>query len=146
MHFTCAVEIDARREKAVEVFCNREKQKLWQSGLISIEQLEGEPFESGSKARMSFRDGKREFELYETVQENRLPDTFVGEYETPGICWNSMTSRFRELPSGSTQFEAEVVYRLDALPVRLMGWLMPWVFRKQVQKYLDAFRELVENE
>ena len=146
MKFTCSVDIDAPIDRVFELFDNQENMKKWQPDLLSIEHLSGTPRQPGAKSRLKYKNGKHEFDLIETIIENTPPHKFSGEYETEGVCWNTMKSSFTQIGENKTRYQASIEYKFYGLMVRIMALIMPWVFRKQVQKYLDNFKAFVETE
>ncbi len=136
--------INANREKVVELFDNPDNLAKWQPGFISMEHIEGEHGQVGSKYRMKYKMGKREIEMIETILERNLPETFAGTYEANKV-WNKIVNHFEELPDGKTKYWTENEFRMSGM-MKLMAWLMPGAFKKQSQKYLDLFKEFVEKE
>ena len=110
--------------------------------LISIEPISGPPGEVGSKARLQFK----QFDLIETITVKDMPREFSGSYEAAGICSNTMQNRFTPLGENRTRYEAEVDYQFTGKMVKLMAFLMPWMFKRQVQQYLERFKALAERE
>jgi len=49
------------------------------------------------------------------------------------------------LPNGYTRYEAEVEYtKISNFMVKIMSWLMPGMFKKQVMKWMVQFKNFVE--
>ena len=131
------------REKVVEHFSNRDNQPKWFDDLKSVEVVEGVAGETGSKSLLTYNS----FELHETVLENRLPDEFVGDYLTKGTCRNKMKSSFHQIDENRTRYDVEVTdYEFYGLMVKVMAFVMPGAFKKQVNNYLARFKEVVEIE
>ena len=146
MKFRCSVDIDVPRDFAVELFADKSNLPDWQPEFLSVESIDGNPGQSGTTTWMKYQSGKHKFDLYETVRTNNLPQEFVGEYETPGTCWNTMRSTFVDTAKDKTHYEAEIEYKFYGFMIRMMALFMPRVFRKQTQKYLDNFKVFAERE
>src|SRR5688572_20621412 len=68
MHYRLELEINAPRERVVELFLDPDNLQKWQPDLVSFEQIgSGAPREVGAKSKQVHRMGKREFEMIETI-------------------------------------------------------------------------------
>lgn len=145
MTFTCSVDIQLPIDRTVALFEDPEHLDKWQDGFISMEHLSGNPGEPGSQTRFLYRIGKREIELIETIRINNLPEVFEGLYEATAMT-NVMTNRFSKLGDAGTRWEAGIEYtHFNGLMPRLMVWILPGMFRKQTQKWLDQFKTFAES-
>ena len=147
MKLECQVDIRAPRNKVVELFDCPDNLGEWQDGFQSFEMIEGSPGEVGSKARLVYLMGKKRMELIETITVNDMPREFSGRYEHIHMD-NTMRNFFEEIEGGrATRYRAEVEYtELKSLMVRVMAKLFPGMFKKQVQKWINQFRDFVERE
>ena len=146
MKFTCKVDIDAPIQKVVELFNNPDNLRKWQDGFISFEHISGNKGEAGSKSRLLYKAGKNGMELIETILVNNLPQEMKGLYEHKHMV-NTMSNLFTELENNKTRYVAEIEYTkfIGFIP-RMMSLLMPGLFKKQTQKFLNRFKRFVENE
>ncbi|MDE5419623.1 SRPBCC family protein [Labilibaculum sp. DW002] len=143
MKYTDEIEINQPINKVVELFDNEDNLFKWMNGLQSIEHLEGKPGEKGSTTKMLFKEGKREIEMIETILENKLPEEFTATYEAKGV-YNLAKISFVSLTDSKTKYLTEQEFQLKGF-IKLIGWLMPGVFKKQTNKYLKMFKEFAEN-
>ena len=112
---------------------------------MGAEHISGEVGAVGSKMMLRYKIRKREMNLEETVLENNLPDTFVGEYATDTMT-NTMANTFFEVNDSETRWEAEIHYTaLNGWLIKVMAFLFPGMFKKQTQKWLNQFKSFVEN-
>lgn len=146
MKFTCTVDVDVPRDFAAALFVDKANHHHWQPEFRSVESVSGAPDEPGTVTRMKYQSGNQKFDLIETVRVNQLPNEFLGEYETPGTCWNTMHSKFLSLSDRTTRYEAQIEYRFDTLMLKLMALFVPRLFKKQTQRYLDNFKRYAERE
>ena len=146
MQFSCTVEIDQPIDRVVELFDDPANRHHWQDGYVGSEHLSGTPREPGAKARLHFLNGNREMELIETITVRNVPHEFRGLYEHEHMV-NTMTHRFTSLEAHKTRWDAEIEYTkfIGVMP-KLMATLMPGMFRKQTQKWLDQFKAFAERE
>lgn len=143
--FTCTVDIDLPRTRVVELFDDPENMKHWQDGFESYGHVSGNPGKTGAQAIIKYNMKGRKFDLLETVTKNALPDELHGSYEGD---WgkNTMNNYFEELGPHKTRWRAELEYiEVNSLMMKLMGFLMPGMFRKQTQKWLDQFKVFAEK-
>ena len=81
MKYSKEIIIDLPREEVVKLFDSEENMYKWMEGLQSTEQLEGTPGQVGAKMKLSFKMGKREIDMVETITHRNLPEEFFGTYE-----------------------------------------------------------------
>ena len=145
MKFTCSVEIDLPVEKVVELYDDPENLIEWQDGFVAIEPISGTPGEEGAKSKMVYMIRDQEMEIIETIKVNNLPEEKTGLYEHKHMV-NTMTSRFKEISPDKSLYEAEIEYtKFIGFVPKLMAFLMPGVFKKQTQKWLDQFKTFAES-
>ncbi len=144
MKFSCQIIINQPLERIVELWQNPDNNKYWQDGFERIEHLSGTPGEINAKSMLYFKNGQREMVLQETILKNDLPNEFIGLYEHSHMI-NTMSSRFSSVNDQSTLYEAEIEYtKFIGIIPKLMSILLPWVFKRQVQKWLKQFKEFAE--
>ena len=144
MKYTCSIDIDKPLEEVVRLFDNPDNLKYWQPGLQSYERLSGVPGEPGAQAALQYKMGNREIEMIETVVDRNHPHEFTNRYEAKGVT-NISTSIFEPINEHRTRYRSEQEFLLSGF-MKLMGWFMPGAFRKQSEKYLQQFKEYVENQ
>jgi len=146
MKFTCSVTINAPLEKVVALFNNKEKLKEWQEGFESITHLSGSEGSVGAKSKIIYRRGKHTIELTETILASNLPYEITGLYEHIHMS-NTMRNSFTTINNGQTLWESHIEYaKFKKLMPNIMAWLMPGMFKKQTQKWLDNFKFFAEKE
>lgn len=145
MKFTCSVDINLPINRVVELFDNVDNLKHWQDGFISHENVSGPPGESGSISRFKYKSGKREINLTETIVINDLPVEFKALYEAKEMT-NTMSNKFSSLTENSTHYSAEINYiKFNGFMIKLMATIFPGMFKKQVQKWLNHFKDFCER-
>ena len=145
MKFTCTVEIQKPLNETVNLWNNFENLKEWQDGFEGIEHISGTQGEPGAKTKMFYSSGKRKIILEETVIVNNLPEEFTGRYEAKEMV-NTMKNSFSSKSDNSTIWTAEIEYsEFRGFIPKLMSKLMPGMFKKQTQKWLDQFKTFAES-
>lgn len=94
--------------------------------------------------KLVFQRGKGEFEMVETIVRYEFPDHFDATYETEGV-YNKVSNTFLSTSENSTKWISENEFQFDSIPMKIMGFLMPWMFKKQSQKYMDLFKDFAES-
>lgn len=145
MKFTCITDINAPREKVIKLFDDPDNLKEWQDGFQSFEHISGEPGTPGAKSRLVYIMRGKPMELIETVLVRDLPYEFSGTYEHIHMT-NTLKNYFEDLSDGRTRWRSECHYtQLNGFMIKLMARLFPFIFKKQVQKWNDQFRDFVER-
>ena len=147
MKFTCYVDIELPIEKVIELFDNPDNMKHWQDGFVSFTNISGTPGQPGAKSRIIYKmgKGKKQMELIETVLVRNLPHEFSGTYEHKNMT-NSMKNSFVKKGPAQTRWQADIEYtKLSGFMIKMMAFLMPGMFKKQVQKWMDQFKAFAEK-
>ncbi len=145
MKFTCSVVIDAPIDQVIQLFDNPDHLKEWQDGFISFEPLSGTPGTPGAKSLLTYKHGKREMQLIETITAKNLPKEFSGTYEHKHMD-NAVTCSFKALSHNTTRMDYLVHYtKFKGFIPKLMAFLMPGLSKKYTQKWLDQFKDFVER-
>ena len=146
MEFTCSVTINQPIEKVTELFNNPDNLKEWQDGFVRMEHLIGEPGAVGSQTKLVYLIRGKEMELIETILVNELPFEFTGRYEAKTMV-NTMKNTFTPLGDNQTQYDAYLQYtEFNGFIVKAMAFLMPGMFKKQTQKWLNQFKAFAEKQ
>lgn len=146
MKYKGSIMVNQSRARVVEAFMDEAAMKKYQDGFQKKELLSGTKGTDGAKSRMYYQHGKREMILEETIVANRLPETFEAFYHHEQMD-NTMKCTFVEVDNGQTRYEYEFEYtRMNWVIPRLIAILFPSVYRKQAEKWMKQFKELLENE
>jgi len=144
MQYTIRVDIDLPREAVFESYTNPHVYRTWMESLVSLEILEGEPGEVGTRTQMAHKMGKREIGMLETVTHREFPSRFVATYAADGV-WNQAINHFEELEGGGTEWVMETEFRCKGI-MWLMTTLMPGMFKKQTRQTMEAFKAFIEGQ
>ena len=139
-----SIELDKSLEEVVAVFEDRNQIGDWQRGFVSLEEMEGAPGANGSKAILCYRNRGRDMTMIETITDNGLPHHFHGRYDMDGIR-NVQRNFFKDLGNGRTEWRSESTFEFDSFLMKVMGKLMPGMFRKTSQRFMDDFKDWMEN-
>ncbi len=145
MRFECSTDINVPIDKAVALFNDPLNFKEWQDGFISYEPISGIPRTKGAKSKITYINGRHKIELTETIEVMNLPKEMTAFYEHKHGS-NTMTNRFTQLPGQKTRYTSGVgnIKSIGIIP-KLMALLMPGMFKKQNQKWMDQFKAFAEK-
>ncbi len=143
MKYSNEILIDQPREKTIELFDNPDNLKYWQKGLMSYDHLSGAPGQAGAKARFRFKSGKREFEMIETITENKLPDEMHSTYDVQGV-HNIQKNYFKD-EGDKTRWVSESEFQFSGF-MKIMAFF--WgskAFSKQSMSFMVDFKSFAEG-
>lgn len=143
MKYTSEIVIDRPINRVIELFDNPENLKEWMDGLVSFECISGVPGQVGAKSRLVFKMGKGEMEMIETITVRNLPDEFTGTYEAKGV-FNIVKNTFVVISENKTKYTTEQEFQFYGF-MKIIGLLLPGMFKKQSMKYLVDFKKFVEK-
>ncbi|MEE9407092.1 MAG: hypothetical protein V3V28_03345 [Polaribacter sp.] len=146
MKFICSVIINSSKNNVAKLFGNPDFLGEYQDGFLRKKHISGEAGKEGSISKMYYKMGKGEMELTETILKNELPNSFSAFYFHKHT-ENTMTSTFITLDENITELSAEIDYTaLKGFMVKIIAFLFPSFFKKQVQKWLKNFKVFVEKQ
>ena len=141
MTFSCAVEINANIDKVQSIFLDSNTLKHYQDGFISKTLISGNEGTKGAKSKLIYE----KLELIETILNNDLPNEFLGLYEHKHMT-NTMKVSFAAIANNRTLYTTVIEYtKFNGLVIKVMAKLFPGLFKKQVQKWLNQFKQYVER-
>ncbi|MEP2936454.1 MAG: SRPBCC family protein [Gilvibacter sp.] len=141
-----SITINKPRHTVVALFEDPKNLAEYQDGFKRKELLSGAELQDGSKAKMHYKQGKRDMVLTETVLSNKLPDFFEAHYHHKHMD-NTMKSTFVAINETQTRYDYLVHYtRISWVLPKLIAVLYPGMFRKQVEKWMRQFKAFTENQ
>jgi len=142
--YTVEITIDLPRDRVIELFENRDNLYAWQPGLESFEHVSGEPGHPGAKSKLVYLNGKQRIELTETITKRELPVEYNASFDSD-IGINTIQNRFIELGPQRTQWVSTVQYEFAGFMMKMMGFVVPGMFRKQNLKFMNYFKAFCED-
>ena len=82
--------------------------------------------------------------LTETITKINFPEEFHATYETKGVR-NIQHNYFYKIDTTNTKWVSVTEFQFSGLGMKLIGAIMPGVFKKQSRKYLEDFKNFAEN-
>ena len=143
MKYTLSNTINKPLEEVIEKFKDTEGAKQWMEGLQKIEHISGTPGEVGAKSNFYFLHKKKEMKISETILEQNFPNQIKFAYQSP-MGNNEVEMLFEKLSDNSVKQTNNSYFELKGY-MKVMGFLMKGMFKKQSLKYLTAFKNYVEK-
>ncbi len=143
MKYTVNIEIALPRNLVIEKFDNEDNIKHWQKGFVSMEHLSGEKGKTGATSKLTYKMGKREIEMIETITFLDPPEAFHLTFDARNV-YNIQENYFEELPNGNTKWISKNEFRFSGF-MKFMGFLMPGAFKKQSCNYMEDFKAFAEK-
>lgn len=144
MKYTTEITVHVPRQEFIKKMDSIDNLKHWQQGLKNCQVISGAPGEVGSKMELSYRMGKRDLVLVETIMKRDLPKELHATYDTKGV-HNIQKNYFKDIDGESTLWISETEFQFSGLMMKMMGFLMPGAFKKQSVKYMQDFKAFVED-
>lgn len=143
MQYSRQIEINLPRDQTAALFDDPDNLSKWMQGLVSFEHLDGEPGTKGARSRIMCVQGNREIEIIETIEDRVMPERLIAIYTTKGM-WNRCEQYLEETPQGTTIWRQENEFRCSGMMMKLMTMLMPFMFKRETEKQMRAFKEFAE--
>ena len=141
MKFKCSTIINKPIEDVTKAFLDVESMKYSHNGFIDKYLIDGNTNEVGAKYKLKFE----KFEMTETIIENNLPHSFSGLYEHKHMT-NTMNTYFEAIDTNKTKFSSVIEYtEFKGFMIKIISKLLPSMFKKQGEKWLERFKIYVEN-
>ena len=144
MKYSLETIINKPRAEVWKVFDDPNNMDKWQPSLTKIERLEGTAGQPGSVAKLTFKNGDREFSLIEKVtyraEPERLDGIYVNEYAD-----NPVKNTFLENGNDKTLWKVDVEFKFKTMLMRLLGPFVKKRFVANTQRDMDRFKALVER-
>ena len=141
--YSCDVEIGLPRSRVIELFDDPDNLLKWQPDLIRFEPLSGTPGRPGATSRLTYRAGKGELEMIETITERDLQDVFSGTYKTKmGV--TEIRNRFIDR-GNTTRWIVDTEYKASGM-MKILSPFLRGVIRKQTQTVVDNFKAFAESQ
>ena len=143
MKYTLSNTINRPMAEVMQKFKDPEGVKHWMEGLTRIEHLSGTPGEVGAKSDFYFLHKNKEMKITETILEQNLPRQIKFGYQS-GMGYNEVELRFEELDAHTVKQTSNSYFEMRGL-MKVFGFLMQGLFKKQSMKYMNAFKAYVEK-
>ena len=145
MKYTLELTINKPRTEVWRIFDDPTNMDKWQPSLLKIERREGMPGHPGSVAKLTFKNGEREYSLIEKVTHREEPEQLDGVYENE-FADNVIRNMFSDSGNAATLWRVEVEFHFKTLVMKALGPLMKKRFAANTQRDMERFKKFVEKE
>jgi len=144
LRYSTQITVARSRDDVIAIVQDPAQAPHWMEGFVSAEPVEGEPWAVGSTSKLTFKMGKRDMVMVETILSNTLPEGYTCQYTTNGVR-NEIENRFVAVTETETRWEMDNIFEFSGFMMKLMGTLMPFMFKKQTTTYARNFKAYAEN-
>ncbi len=143
MKYTLSNTINGSLAEVVQKFTEPNGAIHWMEGLQKIERFSETPYEVGAKSNFHFIHRDKEMQISETILEQNLPGQIKFGFQS-SMGYNEVEMLFEQLPDSRVKQTNNTYFELTGL-IKVFGFLMKGMFKKQSLKYMTAFKEYVEQ-
>ena len=143
MKYSKEILIELPREEVITKMENPDNFKHWQKGFISYNHISGDPGKEKARSKLKYKMGKREVEMIETIEKNRLPNKLFLTYDAKGV-FNRQKNYFEEVSKNSTKWISDNEFECSGF-MKIIAFLMPKSFEKQTYIYMKDFKAFAEE-
>ena len=143
MKYTLSNTINRSLEEVVQKFSEPDGAMHWMEGLQKIERLSETPHEVGAKSNFHFLHKNKKMQITETILEQNLPSQIKFAFQS-SMGYNEVEMLFESLSDTSVKQTNNTYFELKGF-MKVFGFLMKGLFKKQSMKFLTAFKEYVEQ-
>ncbi|HEU5486531.1 MAG TPA: SRPBCC family protein [Microlunatus sp.] len=154
MKYTVGIEVALPRETVAQLLADPAHLQKWLRGLVLHEPLNGEHGQLGTTSRVVMQLGKQKVECTEIITRREpvdlhdIPEDSVVHFDREIVgegMWNAVRDQLTVTGPQTTLWQSESEYRFSGVLMRLVGLLMPGVFRKQSQQHMQDFKAFAEH-
>lgn len=115
----------------------------WMEGLQRSEHLSGTPGQAGAKTDFYFVNKGKEMKITETILEANMPRQIKFAYDSQ-MGYTEVEMRFEKITDTTTKQTNNSYFKMNGV-MKLLGFLLKGLVKKQSKKYLEAFKAFVEK-
>jgi carbon monoxide dehydrogenase subunit G len=139
------VIINKSREDVWRVFDNPENMKGWQPTLKKYEHQSGQPRQVGAVSKLTYEEKGREIVMTEAITGRDVPGELSGRY-TMRQATNKVSNKFVSLDESKTEWVMICRFSFKGFSWKLISPLMRGAMRKRIEKSMNLFKQLAENQ
>lgn len=143
MRYSFDIKIEKPLDVVIEKFKDEEGLKHWLYGFQKVEHISGIPGTKGAVSDFYFLHKKREMKMGETILEENLPKSIKFGYQSP-MGYNEVETVFKPINESNLKLTSNNYFKLEGM-MKVFGWLMPGMFKKQSLKYMTNFKAYCES-
>ena len=137
------IVINQNINTVIDLFDNPYNMKEYMEGIESYKVLSGKIREVGTKAEIIVSIEDKKIIMIEEIITNNLPEEKKVTYTADGV-YNIVINRFIKVSDNQTKVINDQEFQLEGF-MKIMGFFMSGVFKKQSRIYLTDFKDFAEN-
>ncbi|WP_299670976.1 SRPBCC family protein [uncultured Polaribacter sp.] len=142
MNYIERIEINKPIEEVITLFNNPKYYTKWMPGVSTHEIIKGKNKEAGSVSMYQIMLNGKDNEMNESIIKNNGPE-ILAEYTINGIV-NTQKTTFIALDNETTLYQIDENFDLKGF-LKIIGFFLPGMFKKQTKKFALAFKNFAEN-
>ena len=143
MKVVCSIEIDKPAAGLADLMTDFTKSPSWMADLSSCKMISGQPGGVGSKAAMTFTNGKRVMTFTATLVAKDVPRMVRSELESSMLHIEAIAT-FQALNQGKTLLKFEQNFTFKGF-AKLAGYIMKSQIKNQQQEHIAGFKRFAES-
>jgi hypothetical protein len=143
MRYTLSNTINKPIAEVAKKFMDPDGAKQWMEGLERTEHISATPGEVGAKSDFYFLNRGKEMKISETILEQNMPNQIKFGYQS-SMGYNEVEMIFEEIDENSVRQTNNSYFELKGF-MKLMGFLMKNMMKKQTMTYLKGFKKYAEQ-
>lgn len=144
MKYTVSNTINKPLDEVVAKFMEPDGSLNWMEGLQRIERLTEPSYVVGAKSNFHFIHRNKPMVISETILEENLPRQIKFGFTSP-MGYNEVEMIFEPIDDNSVKQINNSYFELKDF-MKIMGFFMKSMFKKQSMTYLNAFKAYAEKE
>ena len=144
MKYKLELTINKPRAEVWKIFDDPNYMDKWKPSLIKVERLEGTAGQPGSIAKLTFKNGEREFSLIEKVTYRAEPEHLDSVFENE-FADNPVKNTFLEKGMIETLWKVDVEFKFKTILMRIVGPFVKKRFVANTQRDMERFKTLLES-
>ena len=143
MKYSIELIINKSRDEVWDTFDSVENLYKWMPTLKEFKHESGEAGQPGAKSKLIYQEGKRVFEMIETVTSRVNPEEFSGTYEMKGTK-NSIKNTFTDLGENKTKWHLDSEFEFGGV-YKFISPFIKGMIVKRTKTNMNSFKDLAEG-
>lgn len=143
MKYTFDIIIDKPLDEVIEKFQDVDGLKHWMDGFQRVEHISGTPGKKDAESIFHFKHKNKDMQIREKILEEDLPQRIKFGYHS-SMGYNEVETIFEKVGEDKVKLTSNNFFDLKGA-MKIFGWIMPGVFKKQSLKYMTNFKSYCES-
>lgn len=144
MKYKLEMLLDRPRAHVWDAFVDVNNAGIWQPSLLRVDQIDGVASQPGAVAKLTYREGEREFSLLEKVITRQEPDRFESEFQNQ-FAVNTVVNLFIEHGPDQTLWITTTTYKFKTILMKVVGLLYKKNYVARSLRDMQRFKDMIEK-